>query len=234
MEDTKICPCCREAKLKNEYNINRTRQDGLNIYCQSCSAAKQRARYHEMPSVSSPTVAEKLCRSCCLIKPAAEYQLNRKDASGLRDICRGCRKLQTQKTSQRRKVSGVVASEQRCAACGITKLSGDFNLNYKNASCLNEKCKDCMRIYQRYHLYGLTSDQFDTLYSSQQGCCAICANVISSGLFLQVDHSHTTGTVRGLLCNYCNMLLANAKDSIEVLQSAVSYLQIYTHAEMVA
>jgi recombination endonuclease VII len=52
--------------------------------------------------------------------------------------------------------------------------------------------------------YGLSEQQIDTMRAAQQSKCAICER-ITSRLF--VDHCHTKGHVRGLLCQTCNTFL---------------------------
>ena len=42
---------------------------------------------------------------------------------------------------------------------------------------------------------------------------------------LGIDHDHTTGQVRGLLCDSCNPALGGFKDNIESLQKAIDYLK---------
>lgn len=41
---------------------------------------------------------------------------------------------------------------------------------------------------------------------------------------LVVDHDHSTGAVRGLLCDNCNKVLGLANDSKETLQNLINYL----------
>ncbi len=56
--------------------------------------------------------------------------------------------------------------------------------------------------------------------------CAICGETernLNRGLF--VDHCHKTGKIRGLLCIKCNMAMGLMSDDIDVLASAISYLQ---------
>lgn len=52
--------------------------------------------------------------------------------------------------------------------------------------------------------YGLTSEQYVQMLDDQKGVCAICANPPPEGKKLHVDHNHTTGEVRRLLCSRCN------------------------------
>lgn len=70
--------------------------------------------------------------------------------------------------------------------------------------------------------YGIGLNEFNELFSLQQGRCAICG---ASGKQLMVDHDHEAGNVRGLLCNDCNVALGRLKDNVEILQRAIGYLQ---------
>ena len=57
---------------------------------------------------------------------------------------------------------------------------------------------------------------------AQNGACAICGNTCSKAL--AADHDHSTGRIRGLLCNSCNRGLGFFKDEISRLGSAITYL----------
>lgn len=52
--------------------------------------------------------------------------------------------------------------------------------------------------------YGITVDGYAYLTASQDDVCAVCSRPCSTGKRLAVDHCHTTGLVRGLLCSGCN------------------------------
>jgi hypothetical protein len=58
------------------------------------------------------------------------------------------------------------------------------------------------------YLYGITLEDYNRILKEQQDCCSICGR--EAYLFrkrLHVDHNHTTGKVRGLLCTNCNTRL---------------------------
>lgn len=74
--------------------------------------------------------------------------------------------------------------------------------------------------------YSLSIEEFNSMVLSQNGVCAICFSTTSSGL-LCVDHNHTTGKVRGLLCHVCNRSLGMMKEDVNILQSAINYIQKY-------
>ena len=69
--------------------------------------------------------------------------------------------------------------------------------------------------------YGLTKDDYNTMYDEQGGVCAICRQ----DLKLVVDHCHETGVVRGLLCNQCNIGLGAFCDNIDRMKTAMLYLK---------
>ncbi len=79
---------------------------------------------------------------------------------------------------------------------------------------------------QRMAVYGLTPETFSELMDSQNHQCAICGHSDKSKkkTFPMIDHCHSTGKVRGILCSSCNMGLGKFKDSIELLESAIKYL----------
>ncbi|MCY1447865.1 Recombination endonuclease VII [compost metagenome] len=63
------------------------------------------------------------------------------------------------------------------------------------------------------------------MYDAQAGVCKICGRPDDTKRgMLQIDHCHTTGKVRGLLCHHCNILLGNARDDVAILEKAIAYL----------
>lgn len=79
--------------------------------------------------------------------------------------------------------------------------------------------------------YGITPEQYSELFTVQEGRCAICGNEESichsrskKVQKLAVDHCHSTGKVRGLLCQDCNRGLGKFHDDPIRLQKAIEYL----------
>jgi hypothetical protein len=72
--------------------------------------------------------------------------------------------------------------------------------------------------------YGITLEEYNQKLEKQQEVCAIChcpettktkKGAISA---LAVDHDHTTGEIRGLLCRTCNTALGKFRDSLIILE----------------
>jgi hypothetical protein len=61
----------------------------------------------------------------------------------------------------------------------------------------------------RTFVHGVSAAEHDALYADQDGRCAICQEARpKTGLgCLGIDHDHTTGERRGLLCRNCNSAL---------------------------
>lgn len=80
-----------------------------------------------------------------------------------------------------------------------------------------------------------TKEIYQMLLIKQENKCAICNDEMKKP---QLDHDHTTGHIRGLLCHNCNIGLGLFKDSKKLLQTAMDYLnhsqliQIYLKDEL--
>lgn len=80
------------------------------------------------------------------------------------------------------------------------------------------------------YINGLTADIYDKMLCSQGYACRVCRRDFVKTPHIDHDHECCSGRqscgrcVRGLLCQQCNMMLGLAKDSPEVLKSAVRYL----------
>ena len=80
---------------------------------------------------------------------------------------------------------------------------------------------------RRSHLkrkYGMTIEQYDAMLLAQGGGCFICGRPPREDISLHVDHDHSTGKVRGILCFCCNNALADFQEDADLLKKAVAYL----------
>lgn len=77
--------------------------------------------------------------------------------------------------------------------------------------------------------YGITIEQYEDMLQSQNGLCTICGVAMDSSqktCIPHVDHDHSTGKVRGILCGSCNAGLGNFRDDVKRLLKAVDYLTL--------
>jgi Recombination endonuclease VII len=71
---------------------------------------------------------------------------------------------------------------------------------------------------------------FDAMFAQQGECCAICKTTEPGHHGWAIDHCHTTGKVRGILCQKCNPMLGYARDQIAILEAAIDYLMRALHS----
>jgi len=88
------------------------------------------------------------------------------------------------------------------------------------------------RAYHIKSFYNLTIKDYDKLLAFQNGRCAVCYS-LPNGRRLSVDHDHATGEIRGLLCQNCNFMLGFANDSIDLLATAINYLERFADSRTV-
>jgi len=91
-----------------------------------------------------------------------------------------------------------------------------------------------MRKMRADHLmrkYGITVEQYDAMLEGQGGGCFICGRPPRPDISLHVDHDHSTGQVRGILCFCCNNALADFQDDPALLGEAASDLSRHGHQD---
>lgn len=90
--------------------------------------------------------------------------------------------------------------------------------------------------YKKYRLraeYGLSLEQYQAMRDEQCGTCALCHRVDSGRpkwKDLVVDHDHSTGRVRALLCHQCNMVLGHSGDNPALLRKMADYIESHWKA----
>jgi hypothetical protein len=99
----------------------------------------------------------------------------------------------------------------------------------RNAS---QERKDYMSDRDLRKRYNITLAEKRAMFSRQQGRCAIpsCASSFASLSDAKVDHDHSTGRVRGLLCSACNVTLGHGREKPAVLRDLAAYLELYANA----
>ena len=75
--------------------------------------------------------------------------------------------------------------------------------------------------------YGITDDDYRTMLASQGGGCAICKTTEpgnGKSDWFDVDHCHTTGKVRSLLCRNCNVTVGVVEKKADLIKKIHDYL----------
>ena len=96
-----------------------------------------------------------------------------------------------------------------------------------------EANKEKLAAYKRKKSYGMSQEDYDLLLKHQNYRCKICS-VSTQELEekypttyhkkLVVDHCHSSGNVRALLCHHCNIFVGYLETKEKVLNEALKYI----------
>jgi len=125
----------------------------------------------------------------------------------------------------------LVHGKSKSCGCYLSEIRSKLAYKHGRAKRGSVGYKEYQREAYDKHKYGITKEQKDSLFDLQEGKCAICGYVFGQKQGdMHIDHCHTTGVVRGLLCNGCNTGIGHLQESKEVMLNAISYLTKYSTA----
>jgi len=75
--------------------------------------------------------------------------------------------------------------------------------------------------------YGVTHEWYEQKFAEQSGGCAVCGGNSGKKLYLDIDHCHVSGKVRGLLCGKCNTAMERLDACLGWAEKASAYLAKY-------
>jgi hypothetical protein len=192
-------------------------------------------------------VAGKFCKDCGELRPASEFTRDRARRDGLSFYCKvhARRRLLQSKDARRGpplsrhpRETPVPDGSKWCPDCATVKPMDEFVRNAGQSQGRGPYCKPCHNVRGKaskdkvggsrtYHLkrrYGITAQEADAMLEEQGGVCAICRTAPA----VHVDHDHSTGAVRALLCFNCNGGLGQFKDDPVLLHAAAYYVAFHT------
>lgn len=196
----KSCSVCKTVKPLADFYRSRRKAHGRMSECIECrracaARAKDRGRSTVPPK-------EKACYKCGEVKPVAEFKPRAELHDGFVNYCRACGGAARKALAASRKGDPFHDSKRK------RKRRGD-NLRR----------------------YGLTMSQYEAMSESQGGLCAICGRhetaIATDGKTVRrlcVDHNHSTGQIRSLLCSACNKAIGEFGEGLDRMVSAVAYL----------
>lgn len=191
-------------------------------------------------------ILKKACPRCQEVMASSYFNKDKTRSDGLTTYCKKCTKIRRDEyrnrdrerfnkmaaaSSRRRRkevypLRPVVKTEKLCTNCGEVKGVDDFTRMPSASDGLHSWCHDCARyiafVRKLKRSYNLTYQDYETMINDQDGRCAIC---FKEPTRFHVDHDHSTGKVRQLLCAQCNSGLGMFQDDPDVLLSAIEYLK---------
>ena len=136
-------------------------------------------------------------------------------------ICRVCKKdknLLEDYYLSRKDPTKKSSYSYECKECTVKRT---VEYNRKNSSSVKSQ-------YLKRN-YGLTFEEFESMLSDQNNCCAICGTTEPSKTRGRHKRFHvdndSSGKVRGLLCKSCHIALSEVDSNIHTLKSMIEYLE---------
>lgn len=169
----------------------------------------------------------KLCFSCVEYKPTSCFHKAKKEKDGFQYQCIDCsKKYHAKRYVEKKEKIRTQIEEYRLK--NKEKIEQAQTIwKAKNP----EKVKHYQRV-TNLKKFGLSAETYNLMVEQQNGLCAICKKPetfvhsrTKELARLAVDHCHTTGKTRKLLCKNCNTGLGSFKDDPRILMSAVEYLK---------
>jgi Recombination endonuclease VII len=196
----KICNKCLVEREVTEYKKDPRNKNGLNGICSPClkDRNKELREARNTGLIELRTVVEKKCGTCNETKSIDNFYRDAGMSDGYRTNCKPCKNKTAIKWREE--------NRER-----YNKTQREYSKNPEN--------------YKRLRLqrYDITPEDFDKMMLEQDGKCKLCFKIPETTKRpLCVDHSHTTGKVRGLLCYGCNRLMVLV-DNEELLRRALDY-----------
>jgi len=172
----------------------------------------------------------KVCRKCNQLLHLDEFWKDKNNKDGKTSRCISClKKKWNDKPGRPRKgrAEYVPPTVKLCGGCNRTLPASAFGVRHDrgNGKSLRSRCKQCTskahdswrdknpgasRERNLKAKYGISADDYMKILDTQGGGCALCGSTESrwtTSPWLHVDHNHSTGEVRGLLCHICNIVV---------------------------
>jgi hypothetical protein len=226
------CSACKVTLPSSEFNLNSSRGDGLEPCCKKCVSKKGMDWQKRHPTAAwEASLKREYGIDSGVFNLLWESQGNR-CAVCKRERMVGEKRFHVDHDHITGKVRGIL-----CFKCnsGIGLFRDNPVLLHRVIEYLKsgllcnpgpiDRIGDVQNNKYFRRRLKLTNLEFEGIFKCQGGKCKICHEVLSNDKFkCYLDHDHSTGKVRGLLCGYCNFGIGAFQDSEVIVRSAIDYL----------
>jgi len=114
-----------------------------------------------------------------------------------------------------------------CRPCGNAYTIANQERIQKYTAQWKLKNKERLRELRLVKQFGITEAKYAEMLAQQLGRCALCPATRFDSRWerLAVDHCHTSGKIRRLLCARCNLLIGNSGEDDALLERMASYIR---------
>lgn len=241
----KQCVRCLSWRKANEFPKLPGSFANLHNNCRPCEAERAMLNRRALgvkplsPTIETDNgvVTKRCCSKCKFLKDLTEYDLNPSGTFGHDSECSECKRRRGElyrrdKGIHPQRVVPVLRNEQgevthrECTRCLNMEPLERFTKHKIGYLGIHPYCKTCATERHLIAKYGLTLKDREELYATQGNGCAICKDPVDIKA-IHVDHCHTTGVTRGLLCNSCNTALGHVRENEQICENMIEYIRYY-------
>lgn len=164
----------------------------------------------------------KECPVCLEVKLLEDFPRSRQPLSGIYPYCKSCATDRARKAWRAKCGDPKTVEEKRNAPCKHCKRQLPYEAYFKNEKRLSGRapvCIECVRAKR----FNTGWEAIEKIRSKQEGRCGCCKKKLPFDKEY-IDHCHSTGKVRGILCRNCNTAIGFAKEDIKSLENMILYL----------
>jgi hypothetical protein len=167
----------------------------------------------------------KRCSGCGSDKALDGFYANARGRYGRHSLCKGC--MDSKRAASF--AAAVAAGDSRvpaskcCPMCLQALPASDFSRHKLSWDGLRTYCRSCERVVRRSGKYGLPREAVEDMLSRE--ACESCGGQFAGDSEKHIDHRHSDGAVRGVLCQRCNTTIGQCEESPEVLRLIAEYLE---------
>lgn len=160
-------------------------------------------------------MSSKICPKCCIEKSLDQYGIDKSCKDGYRYVCKECANARQRKYA--------VENKELIRARNESKVESRKAYYQSQAG---------IRSSRKAHLkraFNMKIETYEQMLENQEGKCAICRKEERGvrNSFLAIDHNHSTGEIRGLLCSHCNRAIGLLEENKINFTNAIKYLEKY-------
>lgn len=171
----------------------------------------------------------KECTKCKVLKPLVEFY-KRSDCDNYKSQCKECYKQRKPK-KEHVPAKNMTTHDphafriKTCKNCGFTgEMRKFFTRGNVRGTWQYGHCKKCTNEKLRASRYKMTVEDMRVLLNESTEC-KICEREFTS-IRKVIDHCHTEGHVRGVLCDQCNQTLGQLEKKEWLLEKFVNYIKL--------
>lgn len=169
--------------------------------------------------------AIKHCARCSQNKPISQFYAASAAVYGARrSSCKTCSLAQSKayRAANKLRPPDRAGAIKECIRCGGVFPTSDFHKDAGSTDGLYRYCKACGVIHARACRYGLTRVRVREML--EQTACEACGKHLPTNSEKYIDHRHSDGAVRGILCDRCNTTLGMCEENLAIFAALSAYL----------